>query len=359
MPTKPSRARKWLKQGKAKVVKNDLQVFAIQLIAQATNSKTQPVVVGLDPGQLYTGLGVVSAKVTLFLAHVQLPFKSVRERMDNRRMMRRGRRGRRINRKIPYNQRAHRQNRFDNRRGKKLAPSIRANRQIELRIVKELQSIYPLSAAVYEVVEAKGSKRFSPVMVGQFWMLEQLNQMLPTHQQKGWETSNIRQWLKLEKQKTRKGDTIPATHAVDGVALAASQFIQFKTWVSTKACGGNWIGTIAITPAPFVVIRRPPVSRRQLHLMVPAKGGVRRKYGGTTTRHGVRKGDCVQAEQAGRIYKGWVSGDTERQVSVSNADWKRLGRFSTRKIQLWKRCTGLIIVPSTGLSNLTPLRGQL
>lgn len=71
----------------------------------------------------------------------------------------------------------------------------------------------------------------------------------------------------------------------------------------------------------IAVIRCPPICRRQLHLMVPAKGGIRRKYGGTTTRHGFRKGDYVKAEMAGRVVYGWVSGDTKRQVSVSNADW--------------------------------------
>lgn len=93
----------------------------------------------------------------------------------------------------------------------------------------------------------------------------------------------------------------------------------------------------------FTVIRRPPISRRQLHLMVPAKGGLRRKYGGTVTRHGVRKGDLVRAEQAGRIYFGWVSGDTERQISVSDIDWKRLGQFTARKVQLLQRSTGLLV----------------
>jgi hypothetical protein len=77
--------------------------------------------------------------------------------------------------------------------------------------------------------------------------------------------------------------------------------------------------------------------------MVPSKGGTRRKYGGTTTRHGFRKGDFVQAEQPRRTYRGWVSGDTERQVSVSDVNWKRLGQFSAKKTWLIQRSTGLLM----------------
>ncbi len=349
MPTKPSRARRWLRSSKAKVVHNDLGIFTVQLVSEPSDIKVQTISVGIDPGKKYTGIGVQSVKVTLWMAHLQLPFETVKQRMEQRRMMRHGRRGRRINRKIPYSQRAHRQARFNNRRSKKVPPSIRANRQLELRVIKELSKIYPLTIAVWEVVIARGDKGFSPVMIAQYWAIDQLKKLLPVVTQEGWQTSNLRQWLGLEKQKTKKGDAIPATHAVDGVSLASSQFVQYR---QLKGKQGWWEGSVNITPAPFAVIRRPPICRRQLHLMVQSLGGVRRKYGGTTTRHGFRKGDYVKAEMAGRIVGGWVSGDTERQISISNADWKRLGQFSAKKVQLWKRCTGLIVVPSTGLSNL-------
>ncbi|MDH6098506.1 hypothetical protein NWP21_06535 [Anabaenopsis sp. FSS-46] len=34
------------------------------------------------------------------------------------------------------------------------------------------------------------------------------------------------------------------------------------------------------------------------------------------------------------IETGWVSGDNEKQVSVSNQDWKQLGQFSKSKVRL-------------------------
>lgn len=343
MPTKASRARRWLKEGKAKVIHNDLGIFQIQLTNRhhLKTRNTQPIAVGIDPGKLYTGMAVQSAKFTLWLAHLQLPFKTVRERMEQRAMMRRGRRGRRINRKIAFKLRAHRQARFDNRRQLGVPPSIRANRELELRVLDELSLIYPITTIVYEVIKARGDKGFSPVMVGQKWQLENLrSDGDDVCELNGWETSNIRRELGLEKQKHSKGDAIPATHAVDGIALACSVFIKYGI-IDSHSRG--WKGDVTVTTAPFTVIRRPPISRRQLHLMVPSKGGIRRKYGGTVTRHGFRKGDYVEATQGNKTYRGWVSGDTEKQVSVSDANWKRLGQFSKNKVRLIQRSTGLII----------------
>ena len=74
-------------------------------------------------------------------------------------------------------------------------------------------------------------------------------------------------------------------------------------------------------------------------MMLPAKGGVRRKYGGSTTRHGFRKGDLVKSPKG----VSYVSGDTERQVSVSDANWKRLGQIASSKVQLIRRSNGLIV----------------
>ncbi|NET03280.1 MAG: hypothetical protein F6K09_05885 [Merismopedia sp. SIO2A8] len=373
MPTKASRARRWLREGRAIIFPNDLNIFAVQLLTE-TGVETQPISVGVDPGKMYSGVGVQSAKATLWMAHLVLPFKTITERMEQRRIMRRARRGRRINRKIPYRQRCHRQKRFNNRRQSKLPPSIRANKQLELRVVKELMQVYPISTIHYELVMAdvdktsgrKGAKSgvgFSPVMVGQKQMLRWLSNLANVVTHKGWQkdcngTSQLRKWLGLEKDKKNKANQIPATHAVDGVTLAAFEFTQWKEWHTSKSKHGAWVGDVCITPATFSVVRRPPISRRQLHLCLPAKGGNRRKYGGSVTRHGSRKGDLVIAEKAGKSYRGWASGDTKTKVSVSDGNWKRLGQFSAKKVQLLQPRVGLIVTPVVGLSKLTPSRGQ-
>jgi hypothetical protein len=41
----------------------------------------------------------------------------------------------------------------------------------------------------------------------------------------------------------------------------------------------------------------------------------------------------------------------ETQVSVSDSSWKRIGRFTAKKVQLLQRNTGLVSI--VGLSNLT------
>jgi hypothetical protein len=83
MPTKPSRARRWLQDGKARVVRNNLDVFCIQLVAEPSARNTQDVVAAIDPGKLFSGAGVQSSKFTLFMAHLILPFKSVTQSNDS------------------------------------------------------------------------------------------------------------------------------------------------------------------------------------------------------------------------------------------------------------------------------------
>ncbi len=275
--------------------------------------------------------------------------------MENRAMMRGNRRGRRINRKIDFSKRAHRQKRFNNRTREKLPPSIRANKDLELKVVSLLFDLYPVVVIIVESVQARGNKGFSPVMVGQVQQIERLGKLAEVNLREGWETSNLRQHLGLHKEKSDKSLQVPETHAVDAVTLACSEFVQFKKWHDAKNHGASWVGHVEITASQFTVVRRPPVSRRQLHLMVPSKGGKRRKYGGTTTRHGFRKGDFVHATLGEKTFFGWVSGDTKTQVSVSDFDWERLGQCSVKKVRLLQRNTGLLVLSTRKLLNLAAL----
>lgn len=350
MPTTPQRARRWIEAGKAVKKWSDVGLFYVQLVNPPSDTKTQPITVGIDPGKLYSGIAVQSAKATLFTAHLVLPFKTVKDRMEQRAMMRCTRRGRRINRNVEFKLRNHRQKRFSNRRGNKLPPSIRANRQLELRVVTELCKVFPVTKIVYEYVKAdvdltsgrkkaRSGKGFSAIMVGQKWAIEQFSKLAPVVTQFGWQTAQIRDRLGLIKIKDKKAQT-PQSHATDGIALASSAFIGYEAFCSGRESGHVRTGSVEITPSVFKVIRRPPISRRQLHLFQPAKGGERRKYGGTVTPFNIRKGDLIQ-------YKGVIgfcSGYTGNSISMSDSSWKRLGKFSSKKVELIRRSTGLICV---------------
>jgi hypothetical protein len=346
MPTTSARARKWIASGKAKPVWNDLNIFCVQLLVEPSGTDTQEIVVGIDPGKLFSGVAATSKKAVLFTAHLALPFKRVIARKQAQKILRRARRGRRINRNVLFVQRAHRQKRFNNRRGNKLPPSIRANRQLELRTIKELIKLFPVTEIVYEYVKAKGSKGFSPVMVGQRWMLKQLAQLAPTYTLEGWKTSILRKQLGLEKNKDDKSAQDVTTHGNDAIALAASRFMQYKAFHTSNSHGHHWVGSVQLTDAPFKVITRPQLYRRQLHFENPGKGGSRKRKGGTITPFGFRSGDLVQASKGKLTVKGYIGGYSEvnKVVSIYDVNWKRLGQFSASKTNLLRRSSGLCVV---------------
>ena len=62
MPTKPSRARRWIKEGKAVGKFNDLNQFYVQLTKPSLDTKNQPISIGIDPGKLFSGIGVQSSQ---------------------------------------------------------------------------------------------------------------------------------------------------------------------------------------------------------------------------------------------------------------------------------------------------------
>lgn len=106
--------------------------------------------------------------------------------------------------------------------------------------------------------------------------------------------------------------------------------------MGVTGCGDN-------PKAPFHVWRRLRYVRRSLHRQNPQKGGVRPRFGGTTNGSFFRKGDWVAAERVGKTYCGWVCGlptETTKLIGVADADGKRIGQFSPKKVGLLARSTG-------------------
>lgn len=349
-----------------------MDIWGVQLLVEPSGNEKQDIIIGLDPGKRYTGIATQSKKATLAMFHLVLmgfiPKKGtaiagVKEKMSYRSMLRRGRRGRRIDRNKPFKLRNHRQKRFDNRKQKKIPPSIKSNRQLELRVIKELCRIYPVTAVVMELVKAnvnltsgrkgaKSGKGFSPVMVGQNWMMNELSKFITVITREGWQkdgngTSQVRQRLGLAKEKQDKGKQVPETHAVDAVALAASCFVQYKPFHTPATRGHDWTGSVSITPALFKVISKPRITRRRLHDAVPTKGSERERYGGSTTPFKARKGDLIlySTKSKGEAKKviGYCSGYTRNNLSLSDANWSRLGRFVNSKCRILARNTGLVV----------------
>ena len=370
MPTKSSRARRWVKQGKAIGKWSDVGIYYVQLLAPS-GEETQPVVVGVDPGKSYAGIGVHSTKFTLARFHLILPFGRVKARMEQRRMLRRSRRSRRINRIVPFKVRNHRQKRFSNRKQSKVPPSIKASRQLELRVVRELSQIFPLTAIGYERVRAdvdrtksksaKSGKGFSPVMNGQLWAIAQMETIAPVFVREGWQkngngTSQIRKHLGLIKDKENKGEAKPETHAVDGVALACGYFVQYSRHITANTQGYIWKGEVNVTDSVFKIITRPGAVkrgkeygffRRQLHFEIPEKSGTRKRKGGTITPLGFRVGDLVEATKKDEQFIGYIGGftntDKSKNVSIYDYSWKRIGQFTPSKVKLLRRSNGLCV----------------
>src|SRR5215468_3080593 len=90
MPTRPARARRWVKQGKATPFWKQ-GVWCVRLKQEPSAHITQPIAVGIDPGSKKEALVVKSA------AHTYLNIQAdavtwVKDAVETRRTMRRTRR---------------------------------------------------------------------------------------------------------------------------------------------------------------------------------------------------------------------------------------------------------------------------
>lgn len=362
MPTTPARARKWIKSGKAEGLRNRVGVFYVQLLRKPSGHEIQKIVVGTDRGKAFTGIAFQSKLATIALFHACLPgfYKSKRTskdrqsvtgKMSKRAELRGTRRGQRINRKKPFKLRNHRQKRFSNRRQNKLPPSIRANREMELRILAEMSRILPISEIRDESCGGNSKQNgfgISPVTVGQEWFRTEASKFAPVKEVDSLDTGKYRTQLGLIKDKKDKSKQTPETHANDAIALASTAFIQYKEFHTAKSHGHQWVGECLVTPSPFIVVTRPKLFRRKLHQENYSKGGILKRQGGTITPFGFRSGDYVQASRKGEVIRGWVGGFTNsgktKNISIYDHNWSRIGQFNPKNAKLIQRSSRLCVI---------------
>lgn len=155
MPCKPSKARKLLKQNKAKVVSRE--PFTIQLLYGSSGYK-QDITLGVDAGSKMIGLSATTDKQELFAAEVELR-NDIVKLLSERRELRRSRR----NRKTRY-----RKARFLNRKKPKdwLPPSVENKIQAHLNIISKLYKILPITKIIIETASFDIQKIKNPDIEG-------------------------------------------------------------------------------------------------------------------------------------------------------------------------------------------------
>jgi hypothetical protein len=286
MPTTPSRARRWIKSGRATPFWKH-GIFCVRLNTPPSDRQVQPVAVGIDPGSKKEAFTVKSEADT-FLNIQADAVQHVKKAVETRRQMRRARRYR----KTPC-----RPNRKNRARGS-LPPSTKARWQWKLRICFWLSGIYPITRFVVEDIKArtiKDSKKwngsFSPLECGKLWFYEQLRKLAPVEIKQGWETKELRDDLGLKKSSDKLSEKFEA-HCVDSWVLA-------NGWAGGHKEPDNK-AILFVSPLRF--------HRRQLHRLEPAKGDVRNPYGGTRSL-GLKRGSLVKHLKWGLAYVGGTSGD--------------------------------------------------
>jgi len=165
MPTTPCKARKLLKQGKAKVVKRE--PFTIQLL-YATGETKQDITLGVDAGSKIIGLSATTDKQELFSAEVELR-NDIVDLISTRREFRRTRRNRLRYRKPRFLNRVYSKNKGW------LAPSVENKIQTHLKIISKIHEILPISKIIIEVASFDIQKIKNPDIEGeQYQQGEQL-----------------------------------------------------------------------------------------------------------------------------------------------------------------------------------------
>ena len=251
MPTRSSRARRWIKERKATPFwKNG--VFCVRLNIEPSDNYKQKIAVGVDPGSKKEGFTVKSEAHTYLNVQADVHSK-VGKKVEKRRELRRGRRSR----KCPN--RKNRTNRLANKA--RIPAGTRARWDWKLRILDWFSKLYPITYVCVEDIRARTIQRakkwntsFSPLEVGKQWFYTQIQKRWQLFTLQGRETKELRDRLGLKKSSKKLSETFDA-HCVDSWCLA------YQTVGGTDRPDTTDIFCIA----PI------PISRRELHRQNPQK----------------------------------------------------------------------------------------
>ena len=155
MPTTPQKARKLIKENKAKIV--NYTPFTIQLL-YATGETTQPVSIGIDLGAKHIGVAIQSENKVISKGEIELR-DDVKSLMETRKIYRRSRR----NRKTRY-----RKPRFNNRKRPDnwLPPSIQSRIDNTFMWIDRFMGLVPNPILNIEVGKFDVQKMINPDIKG-------------------------------------------------------------------------------------------------------------------------------------------------------------------------------------------------
>jgi len=154
MPCKPAKARKLLRDKKAKVV--NLSPFTIQLQWDCEEN-VQEVTVGIDKGSHITGVSCVANGRILMSGEIHHR-TDIKGKMDARRANRRNRRKRKWYRPVRF------LNRASSKRSGRLPPSIKSNVEEVIRVVRQIP--LPIIKIVIEDVQVDIARLNNPDLQG-------------------------------------------------------------------------------------------------------------------------------------------------------------------------------------------------
>lgn len=157
MPCNPTKARRLLKQNKAKVLRTE--PFTIQLLYGSSGYK-QDITLGVDAGSKHIGLSASTQTKELYAADIELR-NDIVDLLSTRRQCRKSRR----NRKTRY-----RKSRFLNRVKSKnkgwLAPSVENKINTHFKVVKDAYKILPITSIIVETASFDIQKIKNPEISG-------------------------------------------------------------------------------------------------------------------------------------------------------------------------------------------------